>query len=341
MKKALALFLGVISFLACQKSKTEVSYTVPKFSESIKRTVTVLRDTIEDFSPNTIILDSFLIMKHESVRNEQLFHVYNRYSGAYRLSFGNRGRGYGELIHVNGISMDYETKSMYVGSLNQSRITIFQLDSLPWGKVNIAEKRLRQPLSSTTFFRLDPDHYLTTYNAYSRFALYDKNLNLIDSCTHYSPITTQITPEKVLENYYFYCSAVLIKPDGTKFLNFTHCGAILEFFNIQQNKITHSNTSYIYEPTYKADGFPLWQESIRGWRTVYATDNYIYIALNGTKDLETRIEKLSVFDWQGSPVRQYDLGVNIMRVVVDESSKTGYVIYRDDEYEYHLGNFDL
>ena len=144
-----------------------------------------------------------------------------------------------------------------------------------------------------------------------------------------------------MENYYFYCSAVLIKPDGTKFLNFTHCGAILEFFNIQQNKITHSNTSYIYEPTYKADGFPLWQESIRGWRTVYATDNYIYIALNGTKDLETRIEKLSVFDWQGSPVRQYDLGVNIMRVVVDESSKTGYVIYRDDEYEYHLGNFDL
>ena len=150
-----------------------------------------------------------------------------------------------------------------------------------------------------------------------------------------------ITPEKVLENYYFYCSAVLIKPDGTKFLNFTHCGAILEFFNIQQNKITHSNTSYIYEPTYKADGFPLWQESIRGWRTVYATDNYIYIALNGTKDLETRIEKLSVFDWQGLPIKQYDLGVNIMDIIIDESLKTGYVIYRDDEYEYHLGNFDL
>ena len=44
-------------------------------------------------------------------------------------------------------------------------------------------------------------------------------------------------------------------------------------------------------------------ESIRGWRTVYATDNYIYIALNGTKDLETRIEKLSVFDWQGLPIK--------------------------------------
>ena len=90
------------------------------------------------------------------------------------------------------------------------------MDSLPWGKVNIAEKRLRQPLSSTAFFRLDPDHYLTTYNAYSRFALYDKDLNLVDSCTYYSPITTQTTPEKVLENYYFYCSAVLIKPVGMK-----------------------------------------------------------------------------------------------------------------------------
>ena len=110
------------------------------------------------------------------------------------------------------------------------------MDSLPWGKVNIAEKRLQQPLSSTAFFRLDPDHYLTTYNAYSRFALYDKDLNLIDSCTYYSPITTQTTPEKVLENYYFYCSAVLIKPDGTKFLNCTHCGAILEFFNIKSEQ---------------------------------------------------------------------------------------------------------
>ena len=117
-------------------------------------------------------------------------------------------------------------------------------------------------------------------------------------------------------------------------INCTHCGAILEFFNIQQNKITHSNTSYIYEPTYEADGVPLWRESIRGWRTVYATDNYIYIALNGTKDIETRIEKLSVFDWWGCPIKQYDLGVNIMDIIIDESSKTGYVIYRDDEYEY-------
>ncbi len=30
-----------------------------------------------------------------------------------------------------------------------------------------------------------------------------------------------------------------------------------------------------------------------------------------------------------------------MDIIIDESSKTGYVIYRDDEYEYHLGNFDL
>ena len=92
--------------------------------------------------------------------------------------------------------------------------------------------------------------------------------------------------------------------------------------------------SYIYEPTYKTNGFPFWQESVRGWRAEYATDNYIYIALNGTKDIETRIEKLSVFDWQGQSIRQYDLGVNIMGIIIDESSKAGYVVYRDDEYEY-------
>ena len=48
----------------------------------------------------------------------------------------------------------------------------------------------------------------------------------------------------------------------------------------------------------------------------------------------TRIEKLSVFDWQGQSIRQYDLGVNIMGIIIDESSKAGYVVYRDDEYEY-------
>ena len=30
-----------------------------------------------------------------------------------------------------------------------------------------------------------------------------------------------------------------------------------------------------------------------------------------------------------------------MGIIIDESSKAGYVVYRDDEYEYHLGNFDL
>ena len=30
-----------------------------------------------------------------------------------------------------------------------------------------------------------------------------------------------------------------------------------------------------------------------------------------------------------------------MDIIIDESSKTGYVIYRDDEYEYHLGKFEF
>lgn len=81
----------------------------PTFDEVIKESIFVLEDTIDAQSGNPVIVDSFLILEHESVRNEQLFHVYDRYTGKYVQSF-------------------------------------FSFDSLGYGKVGISEKRLKQPL---------------------------------------------------------------------------------------------------------------------------------------------------------------------------------------------------
>lgn len=336
------LLFAIPLFFSCKKTTDKVVYTPPVFDKTFKKTVTIVGDTIEALGSDPIIVDSFLVIKHESMKNEQLFHVYNRKTGKYVQSFGNKGRGYGELISSNGISMDYNSKTIYVGAMNQSRATVFDLDSLRYGKVGISEIRLRLPLNSTGFYRVTPENFLTIYNLHNRFALYDKEMNVIDSCNYYSPTKSGISEGYALINYYLYSSGILVKPDGSKFANLTTCGLIVEIFGMNQNKIEHLNTTYFYEPTYNIEsGDPLWGRCIRGLRTYFATDKYIYIVLNGTLDDEIRLDKISVFDWEGHCVKQYDLEVNIMRISIDEEAGIGYVILRDESLEYRLGYFEL
>lgn len=341
-KTTIFLLLMVLTFFSCKESSDKIVYVPPVFNETSKKSVTIMGDTIDALGSNPIIVDSFLVIKHESMKNQQLFHVYNLKTGKYIQSFGNRGRGYGELISPNGISMDKLTKTMYVGAMNQNRVTVFNLDSLKYNKVGICELRLKQPLNSTGFYRLTSENFLTIYNLQNRFVLYDDKLNIIDSCNYYSPTKSGISDEYALNNYYLYSSNILLKPDGSMFANLTYCGSILEIFNINRGDIVHLKTKYFYEPTYnQKSGDPLWGSTIRGVRTYFATNKYIYILFNGTTDDNARLDKISVLDWKGNCVKQYDLGVNIMRITIDEEAGLGYVILRDDSLEYRLGYFDL
>lgn len=340
-KNSILLTYLILLFFSCKELTDKVVYESPVFNEIIPKAAVIYGDTIDALPQSSAIIDSFLILRHESMKNEHYFQVYNRLTGKYILSFGDKGRGYGELVNVASVSIDNHTKSMYVSATNQSRAVIFNLDSLGYGKVRISELKLKQPLSSIGFFRLGQNNFLTTYNPYNRFALYDNKLNVIDTCDYYSPTTTGIKKDYPLTNYYFSTSDNIVKPDGTRFANITSCGAIFEIFGIEQNKLVHITTNYFYQPTYDKSGDPLWNKCTFGARTICATNRYIYIVLNGTNEDYARLEKISVYDWDGHPVKQYDLGVNIMRITIDEEAGLGYVILRDDSLEYRLGYFDL
>lgn len=331
-----------MSFFSCKESKQKIAYIPPVFNEIIKRPITVIGDTIDDLPGECVAFDDFLILAHRSMKNEQLFHVYNRYSGEYKCSFGNRGRGFGELIHINGISIDKETSSMLVGSLDRNQIFEFALDSLKYGKVNVSEKRLKQPLRGTGFYQIGRNRYLSIYNPFQRFQLYDDNLNIIDSCDYHSQLVDGEANTRAANSYYMYCSNIGIKSDGSKFVNLTLSGGVLEIFEIKEDKIRHLKTDYYYQPIYdEKSGIPKWNEAIFGAITLTATDKYIYVLFNGTVNSEAKVDKVSVLDWDGKPVRQYDLGVDLMRVMADEEAGKGYIIFRDDNYEYRLGTFDL
>lgn len=339
---ALISLLYIIVFFSCKEQIQKVIYNPPIFNETTKRSVTVIGDIIDDLPARCIIFNDFLILTHRSIKNEQLFHAYNKYTGEYKCSFGNRGRGIGELIHINGISIDKKNNSMLVGSLESNQIIEFILDSLKYGKVEVSKKILKHPLRGIGFYSIGKNQYLSIYNPHNRFQLYDDNLNIIDSCNYYSQIVDGIPNTKAANSYYTYCSNIGIKPDGSKFINLTLSGGILEIFEIKEDKINHLKTIHYYQPIYdEKTGIPKWDEAIYGAITLATTNKHIYILLNGSFDSEAKVNKISVLDWEGNPIKQYDLGVDLMRIMLDEESGKGYVIFRDDNYEYRLGVFNL
>lgn len=341
MKNIVFVFLFFV-FFSCKESRQEVVYIPPVFDEVVKRSVSVIGETLDDVGSKPMIHGDFIIMEHQSLKNEKIFHAYNKYTGKYMCGFGVRGRGEGELIHITGISIDEKTNSMMVGSFNRDEVFVFSLDSLEYGEVAVSTQKMKQIMSGRNLLKLGERHYCSVYNSCYRFLLYDKNFNIIDSSNFYSPISgSMVNSRRASELYYSYCSNCSSKPDGTKFVNLTLSGAILEIFEIGNNKIKHLRTKYYYQPMYDEEsGLPRWDETM-GAAGITATNKYIYVVFIDTPNREAPIYKISVLDWEGNPIKQYDLGVDLMRIGIDEEFGKGYVVFRDDNYEYHLGVFNL
>lgn len=325
---------------SCQQKSATIEYRLPEFNEVVTRPLTSVGDTLDDLPSYLEVVGDYIVMQHRSLSNEQLFHVYNRHTGEYVRSFGQQGRAAEELLlPVNYAFSDTAGTAIVAGTLNDNKLLTFRLDSLADNRVSVHSRKLAEPMSFIHFFRLGADHYLGAYGRF-RFTLYDARLNPVDTCDYYSETWKGAEPE-AMKDYYFYASACEAKPDGTKFMNFTIAGPILEIFDVKDNRIEPAVTRYFAKPVYKESGIPEWDKNVSGARSSCPTDAYIYALWNGTEEEHAKVDKVSVFDWEGRPVKQYVLGENLLRLVIKEELGKGYVVYVDDEFQYRWGSFDL
>ena len=338
MKKEI-VFIGIIlCLLACNRENYE--YKVPVFKEVIERNIVALNTDFVFDVGGLYITDSCLIVKQKSELNSNSFQMFDPTTGEFIEGFGQYGRARGELLEpMVFISVDNERNSLYAGGLNQHKMIKFDLSNNK--NITFDETKYDTHISARFFSYVKENRFLIGHEANKpRFCLYDKKRTLVDSYNLYPVVKKENEDFTLIDNFFVYNSYLAIKPDGTKFVNVTNCGLIMDIFEVKNDSIVPLFTKRYYEPTFKESGQNDWDRSIKAYVSFTSTDKYIYMIINGTTKSRP-IKTLSLFDWEGNPVKQYNLNEPIIRVAINEKSKKVFVLAENDNGEYYLGYFDL
>lgn len=349
--KYVCLLFSVSYLIQCtNKEKTE--YLSPVFPTQEERKTTVLNDDFIIGTGEIHLLDSFLIVKAETDVNNKQMHIFNRFTGKYVKSMGNPGQGPGELtVPVNRVAVDNPDKKVYVYDLGKQRLVSFDLSELSGNEKEeikgIEENFPSEMRSHLELAYLGNEEFLVAYPTMNQFRFIKGNKT--DTIATYSSYPRLSEPDEykhVEESYFFYTSHITTSPNGKKLANATSTGCLLEIFDISKNRIKLLQTKRFYEPDYyvtdKNEKFPYIRKDKSkglGITVVKSTNEYIYALLctsseNGFPNI------ISVFDWNGKPVKQYVLDCSIFTFCIDEKSRQGYVLSMTDE-DMNLVRFDL
>jgi hypothetical protein len=145
--------------------------------------------------------------------------------------------------------------------------------------------------------------------------------------------------EEVRSPFFFYMSSMAVKPDGSKFVNVTQCGLIMEIFNITDNKIIPETIHRYYKPNYtynKKNKYVNLDKSEMDSYVTKATDKYIYVILTEEYRGKSLNSKLAVFDWSGMPVKQYVVDHRMYYFCIDEEDGKVYALATKDGSRYFI-----
>lgn len=85
-------------------------------------------------------------------------------------------------------------------------------------------------------------------------------------------------------------------------------------------------------------------ENRMGYWDIDVTEEYIYTLYSGrerTDPNQSTGNKVFVFDWEGNPIKQLNLDVEVSRIAVDQNNETLYAVANDDNNEALIVSFSL
>jgi len=332
----------------CNGSGDNLKYEPPVFKEIIKAEAELLfpnDEFIHDQVQYMGVVDSLLIIQCKTINNEHRFHIFNKYTKTYIKSFGLLGQGPGELIlPISRVSLDEVTKTLYASSNSQNKIVKFPIPEIIHQDRTIFDETIINVITNYLYvYHVKSDIFLGGYLGFKyRFGLIKDGTekDTIAGYNQYPPIPKEEeNGEEVRRPFFLYRSSVAVKPDGSKFVNVTQCGLIMEIFNIADNKILPESIHRYYKPNYtynKKSKYVNLDKSEMDTYFTRATDKYIYVILIDDSNGKSPNSTLAVFDWSGMPVKQYVVDHRMTNFCIDEEDGKVYALATKDGSRYFI-----
>ena len=111
MKKIIFSILVLIFFTSsCTQEKIQYTGINIPLKKELKGSV--LNTTFIFSSPQEMIIVDSLLIVHDSYNRDTCFHIFNKINGKHIGSFGNKGRGPGEVIFPSSLNYNPKTKTL-------------------------------------------------------------------------------------------------------------------------------------------------------------------------------------------------------------------------------------
>ncbi|MBR5857215.1 MAG: hypothetical protein IKY70_08065 [Bacteroidales bacterium] len=275
------------------------------------------------------VVDSLIVLQCFNTIDNKFAYVYNEKDGKFICSFGNIGRGPGELDFCN-MTFRPDSKSFHFVTSHTLEHNIFYIDSILNGNYT--------PTSIPLCNRLNCDVYpfsdslmLSTANFFKeanyRFSIMKSNG---DTIIGYRDGTKRRTP-------------VVIKPDYKKLFTYTNGALETEVFNLTRNSIKLASVKRYIKPEEKLEGTGINQDYPGITDISKAGNKYIYSGW--TKSLSKAFpNKLIVFDWNGVAVGTIAIENNpAFRYVIEvnEADKIIYIPLETKSGQLNIVRYDM
>lgn len=292
------------------------------------------------------IMDSVLVLRSDDGKG--CLHIFNKYNFKYIKTNGIIGKGPGELRN-SMVEIKIIDDSLYLFELSKNSISLYHKNSF----INDSSP---EPDKSTVFqqyrgnFDIFPvdTFYISRPTVKTRFALFNKSGELINSYNEYPDLGTKVE-KSVIEMAFRNYSLTEPKPDRSKFVSLSFVGGVLEIFQIQGGKIDKLKQKIFLFPNFNNTQeiiSLISNETNIGFYNVYTTNEYIYASYSGLTNKEFKensflLDYITVFDWEGNLKKLYKVEGGVLDIAADESQNKIYIVTKNNEGEECVGYINM
>lgn len=341
MRTGSKIFTGltvIMLFFNCSdKQKPVYQAPVPQSSKELH--FDIINDTILiKVAGYMTTCDSLLIMYDPSISPS--IQIFDRENGVLLKSAGERGPGPGELVSPYIFSFDSKNKIMYILDSSKRSVLGFSLDDIM--------QNFKPSPQQLSFLKIETETIISDHIYFLKDSLfiYRSGPTLMVSPINYTNYQRKKylyeapadIPHDEWIRFIVYYMFNTVKPDGSKYVSATILGAILDIISIDSAEIKLETRKHFYKPiyTFRGGGVSDVPETIWGFYTLYASDQFIYATIYAKSNPTEPPNVIWQFDWNGNPVTSYSSKYCIERFTVDEETHEIYALVYNTDGEYAL-----
>lgn len=343
MKKYL-LYLLTILLVACGDNKKDSVKYDSSSLYNCKETYRITDDIpldIELIDPDQLICinDTILAIK-DFEKNGCYAHLITT-KGKYLCSFGRKGKGKGEIISPQSISISEDGKYIYIYDYSLSQSVKYSISDLLAGKINGENVKYRNMLPPGVNRFNDVIHFSEIkfvgfgYNDLCRVINIDGGIS--HNYTDYPNVTDDI---ECVWSIWSNSAKYAISKDKKRIVVGTGIGMVFEIFNIDNNNIYSHIVKGFHKPVFgiASGAKPLCvtfvDETFEGFTTIFADNDVFYGCIRGEAPNYNSGNVIYCFNYNGKLVKKIKIDYQIVCLTVNENII--YIIIENEFGEYML-----